>query len=208
MERPRKDKRSGIMPVKLARMMVNLASPDSNSRLLDPFCGSGTILMEAVLIGVKHIFASDISPAAISNSEANLEWLFRKYNLNRQNFNLKLQIADIRNLEKISGLSAVDAIVTEPFLGPPLYMPPDENQSKNIIAQLSPLYRDSLIIFRRLLSSGGKIVMIFPFIRGRDNIYFLDKKIIQNSNFRILNSFLYSSPGQFIGREIIVMEKS
>ncbi len=46
--RPHSDPKRGMLPPKLARMMVNLAGADGEGKtLLDPFCGSGTILMEA-----------------------------------------------------------------------------------------------------------------------------------------------------------------
>ncbi|EMR74772.1 THUMP domain protein, partial [Thermoplasmatales archaeon SCGC AB-540-F20] len=40
---------------KLARALVNLSSIKRNEKLLDPFCGTGGILLEAGLIGTKII---------------------------------------------------------------------------------------------------------------------------------------------------------
>ncbi len=45
--RPARDDRAGMLPPKLARMMVNLARINDGATILDPFCGNGTILMEA-----------------------------------------------------------------------------------------------------------------------------------------------------------------
>lgn len=39
------------MPPKLARCMVNLAKPKAGDLVFDPFCGTGSILIEAALIG-------------------------------------------------------------------------------------------------------------------------------------------------------------
>ena len=41
------------MPAKLARCMVNLAQPRKGELVFDPFCGAGSILIEAGLIGCR-----------------------------------------------------------------------------------------------------------------------------------------------------------
>ena len=43
-DRPRVDPKSGMLPPKLARIMVNLGGTSTSETILDPFCGSGTIL--------------------------------------------------------------------------------------------------------------------------------------------------------------------
>jgi tRNA G10 N-methylase Trm11 len=54
-----------MIPPKLAQVMINLARRDEadfqDKILFDPFCGSGTILMEAYLMGIKNIIGSDLS---------------------------------------------------------------------------------------------------------------------------------------------------
>ncbi|NIP32855.1 hypothetical protein GWN26_09370, partial [Candidatus Saccharibacteria bacterium] len=58
-QRPAKDQASGMLPPKIAKIMINLAQADRNELLLDPFCGSGTILMEAALMGHNILIGSD-----------------------------------------------------------------------------------------------------------------------------------------------------
>ncbi|MEM2105113.1 MAG: DNA methyltransferase [Candidatus Bathyarchaeia archaeon] len=41
------------MPPKLARCMVNLAKPEKEETVFDPFCGTGSMLIEAALMGFK-----------------------------------------------------------------------------------------------------------------------------------------------------------
>jgi tRNA (guanine10-N2)-dimethyltransferase len=43
------------MQAKLARCMVNLAHPRAGEIVLDPFCGTGTMLIEATLIGCRTV---------------------------------------------------------------------------------------------------------------------------------------------------------
>jgi len=206
MLRPAKDKKSGILPVKLARIMVNLL-PVTPRILLDPFCGSGTILMEAALLGIKNLIASDISERAVSDTRKNMDWVFKQENLDKSGFKTDFRIIDARNLDNLIGNGKADAIVTEPFLGPPFYRQPDEFQSRKILSGLIPLYSQSLNIFHKILTSGGNIVMVFPFIQSRGKNIFMDKKIINPSQFKIWSSLLYSSQGQFVGRELVILSK-
>ena len=49
--RPSRDDRSGMLPPKLAKIMINLTGTSpASSTILDPFCGSGTVLSEAALM--------------------------------------------------------------------------------------------------------------------------------------------------------------
>ncbi|MFB6182006.1 MAG: RsmD family RNA methyltransferase, partial [Candidatus Magasanikbacteria bacterium] len=74
-DRPKADPKSGMLPPKLARIMLNLAKVQPGENLLDPFCGSGTILMEAVSIGLDEVTGNDKEQKAVNSSRENLEWL-------------------------------------------------------------------------------------------------------------------------------------
>src|SRR3989344_5585326 len=76
--------------------------------LLDPFCGMGTILAEALLLGWQ-VIGSDQSEEVVVKAQANLRWLGLKTH--------KLFTSDATHIsEKVE---SVDAIVTEPFMGKP-----------------------------------------------------------------------------------------
>src|SRR5205823_3602162 len=77
--RPGRDDLSGMLPPKLAIIMINLAANDTISVLLDPFCGSGTILSEALLLGYKNLIGSDISEKAVADTKTNLDWIANKF---------------------------------------------------------------------------------------------------------------------------------
>ena len=56
LERPEKVFKSpSELPWKLARTMINLARLNENDILCDPFCGTGTILLEAESMGIRSI---------------------------------------------------------------------------------------------------------------------------------------------------------
>ncbi|HUS99577.1 MAG TPA: THUMP domain-containing protein, partial [Candidatus Thermoplasmatota archaeon] len=62
---------------KIARALVNLSRVNKQQTLLDPFCGTGGILLEAGLIGV-HIIGSDIEEKMIEGCRKNLEFYHLK----------------------------------------------------------------------------------------------------------------------------------
>jgi len=87
---------------KIARALVNLSSIKKNEMLLDPFCGTGGILIEAGLLGV-HVIGSDIEKKMIEGCRKNLEFYHLK------NYELYcVDIGDIRN-----HVRSVDAVVTD-----------------------------------------------------------------------------------------------
>jgi tRNA (guanine10-N2)-dimethyltransferase len=59
------------MPAKLARAMVNLAQPRKDELVLDPFCGTGGILVEAGLIGCR-VLGFDAKPHMLRGGLKNI----------------------------------------------------------------------------------------------------------------------------------------
>ena len=74
--RPSVDHAAGILPPKIARTLLNLSltHKGKDQTILDPFCGSGTIVNEALVSGFKAI-GSDVSEQAIKDSQENVQWL-------------------------------------------------------------------------------------------------------------------------------------
>jgi tRNA (guanine10-N2)-dimethyltransferase len=87
---------------KIARALVNLSRVKKHDTLLDPFCGTGGILIEAGLLGV-HIIGSDIEQKMIDGCRKNLDF----YDLRSGS----LYCADIGDI--VHYLPPVDAIVTD-----------------------------------------------------------------------------------------------
>jgi tRNA (guanine10-N2)-dimethyltransferase len=87
---------------KIARAMVNLSQVKKQQTLLDPFCGTGGILLEAGLLGAQ-IVGSDIEQKMIDGSQKNLEFYqVKKY---------RLYCADIGDISRY--VPSVDAIATD-----------------------------------------------------------------------------------------------
>ena len=89
--RPGRDDYAGMLPPKLAMMMINLTgltkinvemqdfASVQNAMILDPFCGSGTILTEAMLLGFENLIGADISAKAIEDTRKNMEWTRKNF---------------------------------------------------------------------------------------------------------------------------------
>jgi len=128
---------------KIARAMVNLAEVRKGMVVLDPFCGTAGILIEAGLCGAK-IFGNDISKKIVSGAEKNL----LTYGIS----DFKLFCCDVGELPK--RLCSVDAIVTDPPYG--------RSTSTRREAR-ERLYFRAFESFARLLEPGKKVVIILPY---------------------------------------------
>jgi len=215
--RPRRDAKAGMLPPKLARMMINMLGLDIQGSLLDPFCGSGTILTEAVLSGWPKVLGSDKDEGAVKNTLGNLGWIQSQVG---KKFDYEAQTIAIESLDKFIAPESIHAIVTEPYLGPPLKSCPTLKEIKFIQAELLPIYANAFRAFSRALVPGGKVVMIIPrWLCSDGQIYtlpvFENKLPAGLSRLDIFRNFLklanesvvYSRPQQFVLREIILLEK-
>lgn len=190
--RPARDAKSGMLPPKLAKIMINLARVPHDAVLLDPFSGSGTILMEAALMGYSNLIGSDISKKAIADTKKNLQWIEKESGINNQ---ARLFVCDVRNIDKKLQPRSIDAIVTEPFLGKPLRGNETRASLERQAKELEQLYLQALASFKKILAPGGKIVFITPAFRH------------QKEWIRIRLPFpdpplSFARPDQLVGRDI------
>jgi len=189
-DKPAGDKRSGMLPPKLARMMINLAlgqgieyriqntenreqgtkyrkQETENCRplVIDPFCGSGNILTEAMMLGCDT-FGSDVSAKAVQDSRVNTDWLLsdvisndseKSHEISRladpmaRNDRAKAVVAqadateeDFVRLLAIHGFKlenyADAVVVTEPYLGEPKKLKPTMSAAWGEYKKIKELY--------------------------------------------------------------------
>ena len=227
--RPHRDARRGMLPPKLARMMVNMLGMLPRGTLLDPFCGSGTVLAEAALLGWPKIIGADKSPRAVKDAKSNMGWL-RMHYLTKKLFsnsrelenrnNVKIFTCPIENLPSRLAPSSVEAIVTEPYLGTPLVSPPSLAAVNRLRGELLPLYNNMLQVFAKVLTINGRAIFVAPhwcLADGREiGLAVADlpwpKKLRLLSPLQTLPQYkntalIYRRPHQFVAREIILLEK-
>jgi tRNA G10 N-methylase Trm11 len=166
-ERPVQRKIFSIPP-RLAKIMANLSSCAPGKVLLDPFCGVGTILQEAVLTKAQ-VIGIDINPWCVKASYINLAWLKDEYKIEDGRYTVLL--GDSRRLTDKVDVDSVDCIATEPDLGPALRHLPTESYARGIAGKLKPLYGSFLEGAYRVLKGGGKLVITSPYIRTRSGTF-------------------------------------
>lgn len=198
--RPSRNDLSGMLPPKLARMMLNLAGPvDENLTILDPFCGSGTILTEAILAGYKKVIANDIVKEQVTSTLENISWIKERYGL--ENIDLRLINRSVVNLDKVIKENSVDLIVTEPYLGPPRAL----QNIPLIVSELENLYSQALAKLFNILKNKGTVVMVWPVFYGK---HYLNPKLDGNWKYlRPRKDLIYNRLGQRVWREIIILQK-
>ncbi len=152
------------MPPRLARIMVNLSDCTPEKVLLDPFCGVGTILQEALLTRAK-VVGVDANSWCVKAATENLEWLTREYNLEGADF--RVVQSDVSKLTQKIGWEMVDCVVTEPDLGPALRQVPTGPYALKIVEKLEPLFFGFAEEAYRVLRKDGRLVLVTPYIISR-----------------------------------------
>jgi hypothetical protein len=207
MGKPVRDTRTGLLPPKLAQILLNLSlltlprpspspspSPskkgsDSGSALWekmtiwDPFCGSGVIAMEA-LLRRAHVLASDKSERAVKGCSENLRWLRDKVKMPKAVTHEVWK----QNAVKPPELPRVPTlIVTETSLGPPLKAAPTKKEIAGFIREAEEL---EIAFFTNLLSVLPEVPVVctFPVYLTREGErHFLPKALekIQKLGYRL-----------------------
>jgi tRNA G10 N-methylase Trm11 len=223
--RPDRIIEKGMLPPKIAKIMINLAASgglNKKSALLDPFCGAGTILSQAFLMGYKNIIGTDKNRESVSSSKNNLQWLAEKTknNLDR----IIVFSADVRDLAKKIQPESIDAIITEPYLGPMNFK---NNESEAMVKELSQLYLAAFRNFKKILKKNGRVVIIFPIFKINDRFSFLPILEELKKNWTVeeifpagwrdenpitkiteRGSIIYSREDQRVWREIFIFKKN
>lgn len=151
----------GSMSPKLARCMVNLTGIKKGDVVLDPFCGTGGILLEAGIMGIK-VVGVDIDYKMVEGTIKNLNYCgISDYTIFRQdarNINLPYQ---------------VDAIATDPPYGISASTGGEVSQN---------LYTQALVTMEKMLVEEGKLCMATP--------HYMDiNDLIDASHFEIIEQY-------------------
>lgn len=161
-EKPIQRKIFGISP-RIAKIMVNLSHCKEGKVFLDPFCGVGNILQEALLAKAR-VIGLDINRWCVEAARRNLDWLKQEYSLSDPDY-MTMQGDSRKITSKIR--EGVDCIATEPDLGPALRQIPTEPYAVKIIDNLVPLFDDFLREAYEVLNQSGFLVLVTPYVKTR-----------------------------------------
>jgi tRNA G10 N-methylase Trm11 len=176
------------MPPRLARIMVNLSACIPGKVLLDPFCGVGTVLQEA-LLARANVVGVDVNPWCVKAAIENLHWVKNEYNLEGAEF--RVVQGDVGRLAEKVGQETVDCIVTEPDLGPALRQVPTGPYAQKIIEKLEPLFFSLVDQAYKVLKKDGRLVVVTPYIitRSGQSIIMPIASKLESKGFKLLQPF-------------------
>lgn len=182
--RPRRDAFVGMLPPKLALLMVNLAagvpltasysetsstrvSPAAHfsekdggeetptPRLLDPFCGTGVVLQEAALQGYA-VYGTDLSEKMIRYSRDNLNWLEQSH---RIKLDWYLHEGDAMTT---TWQQPIDLVVSETYLGQPFSAFPSDEKLREVKANVDRIFTTFLMNIGPQLKPGTPLCLAIP----------------------------------------------
>lgn len=209
-KRPARDAKVGMLPPKLAQILINLCGPlKPGATILDPFCGTGVVLQEALLMGY-HIYGTDKDERMVDYAKKNLEWLMESW----QSFPQRtLSTADATDF---TWQQPIDAVAFEGYLGPPMSQIPADIKMKSVISDLLPLYYHTLRNLSSQLRPGTPVVLAIPaWLRENghyqrlnilDEVTKMGYNVVKYNNLS-QKDLLYYRDGQIVAREIIVLRK-
>jgi tRNA G10 N-methylase Trm11 len=198
--KPYRDMRVGMMPPKLAQIMINLTG-DSQT-IWDPFCGGGVLVMEGLLM--KHdMLGSDIAQKHLDGAVKNVDWLQSEYAFKNP---VDLFIHDAT--QPLIG-KQFDAIVCEGYLGPPQSRIQSADNLEPLTNELDRLYTGFFNALRET-DFKGPVVIALPFFRihgGKELDLSPTIKKIEKLGFKKNPKVLkYARPDQVVGRGIYRFE--
>jgi hypothetical protein len=205
-DKPARSMQRGMLPPKLAQIMINGAGIQDSQMLWDPFCGTGTVLIESALMQLPCI-GSDNELSAIRETQENmasiLDFSNQKYiqHLWQQNIMHQWTLpCDDQNL----------VIVAEGYLGPiqnKVIAPGDELRA--FWQKVEPLYQK--FFFNLLKSKINKMVLATPIVIMADSHAKLANRtwdILLKQGWNMSFSTEYIRASQFIGRHIACLQRN
>jgi tRNA G10 N-methylase Trm11 len=208
--RPARDARVGMLPPKLAQMMVNLANPPIGATILDPFCGTGVVLQEALLMGFD-VIGTDIEARMVDYSTKNIGWL-KENSAKPIVATHRIELGDATNHQWPKSLINV---VCEIYLGRPLAKPPTSEELHKIANDVNTIFKKFLVNLARQIKPGTRLCLAVPAWRTKNGFVYLPALDSLSGlgynklDFKSASSkdLVYFREDQIVARQLIVLEK-
>lgn len=182
--RPRRNAKQGMLPPKLARMMLNMTGKRiAGATVLDPFCGSGTVLMEAAMLGAAKVIGSDIATVAVHDTQHNMAWL-KERGQGVAVSDVDVFAAKASEVGDRLSHGSVDVIVTETYLGLPRKGVETAEDLKKAVDYITTLYQESFSTMRNVLNKDGVLLVAAP-------VHMLGKESFEADVVQILETLGY-----------------
>jgi tRNA G10 N-methylase Trm11 len=210
-ERPKRDAFVGMLPPKLAQMMINLAVPSdaSHVRVLDPFCGTGVVLQEAALMN-HAVYGTDLSEKMVKYSQANIEWLADSHRLT---IDATVHGGDAMDTK---WQQPIDAVVCESYLGQPFSAPPSPAKLTEVRKNCNYIISTFLKNIGSQIAPGTPLCVAVPAWKSINNdfthlplINDVESLGYERYDFKNIDNkeLLYFREDQIVARELLVLIK-
>ena len=210
-ERPKRDAFVGMLPPKLAQMMINMtaAIDDKPLRILDPFCGTGVILQESALMNYA-VYGTDLSEKMVKYSQTNLEWLADTHHLT---IDATVHHGDAMDT---TWKAPIDAVVCESYLGQPFSAPPSPAKLDEVRKNCNHIISTFLKNIGTQIKPGTPLCIAVPAWKSTNDdfthlplINQLDSLGYERYDFKNIDhkELLYFREDQIVARELLVLVK-
>lgn len=210
--RPKRDARVGMLPPKLAQTIVNLATDSlpalPENVVLDPFCGTGVILQEALLMGYGA-YGTDLEQRMIDYTRTNLEWLTTQHGSTTDPL---LETGDATDHQ----WQRFTTIASETYLGRPLSSWPNHDTLREIIGACNVIIEKFLRNLGQQLPSGARLCLGVPAWKAPNGtvhhlplLDHLGEMGYNRVSFEHASDkeLIYSRPEQLVARELLVITR-
>lgn len=208
--RPKRDARVGMLPPKLAQNIINLAAgqtPINDQTVLDPFCGTGVVLQEALLMGY-NVQGTDLEPRMIDYSIANITWL--RNNWDKAAGHVRIEVGDAQTHV---WQKPVDMVAAETFLGDPISQMPDPKKLARLVEGTDGLHYKMLTNLHKQLAPDTRLCLAVPAWRtqkGFKHLPTLDQ--LEKLGYTRMvfehaknDDLIYAREDQMVARELVVL---
>ena len=211
--RPKRDAFVGMLPPKLAQTIINLGTgqtaPTPGVIVLDPFCGTGVVLQEALLMGYGA-YGTDLETRMIDYSTKNMAWLREKYGAHEP---VALEVGDATTH---SWNHHISVVACETYLGHPLANWPRPEKLQQIIGTCNVIIEKFMRNIADQIPSGTRLCLAVPAWKapnGKINhlplLDHLEKIGYNRVSFRHCSEqeLVYYRPDQIVARELLVITR-
>lgn len=231
-ERPKRDARVGMLPPKLAQTIINLAvahnAPSQDFTVLDPFCGTGVVIQELMLMGY-NAQASDIEQRMGDYTLANIDWLRKVYGTTGK---FGWQIGDATSVkwqtseftEKDGDITdaqrtpmRIDAVACEGYLGQPFSAFPPEEKLRDVMQTCNTIAKGFLKNIHSQIAPGTRLCVALPAWQKKPGEYMhlgvLDS--LEDLGYNLISfehvgnqDLVYAREDQIVARQLLILTRN
>lgn len=230
--RPKRDAKVGMLPPKLAQIIINLATgqlpkdklesiceipegeeiprPDLGQKVLDPFCGTGVIMQEAYLMGYG-VYGTDLEKRMVDYTLENMRWLVQ--NFDPGGSTSRFETADATNYR---WPHEFDLVASETYLGRPFTSTPSPEILAQTVADCNLIIKKFLQNIRGQLKPGTRFCLAVPAWQTKagqfkhlplvDQIEDLGYNRVSFEHIRD-DQLIYYRPDQIVARQLIIITR-